>query len=291
MPNLNKLFIFGRESLIHLENPELEAKVLLLAATGISEEEYYTSPTWIPPLSSRRKYYRLLALRSLGFPTAYLTGKKEFWSRPFLVGQGVLIPRPETELLVEEVLQIVLPEEKARIIDVGTGCGNIAISLAKERPCSFIVATDISLEALVWAKRNLELHQVDNVELLQGDGLSLFKKSSLSNGFDLVVSNPPYISIKEWNELSQSIRNHEPRCALLAGPHGLEVIEKLISEAPSLLKPGGVLLFEIGWNQAERIKKLFGSQWASVSFRPDYQGIPRVCRAVIKSQTIEKTVE
>ena len=284
MANLNKLFNFGRESLIHLENPELEAKVLLLAATGLSEEEYYTSPTWIPPLSLRRKYYRLLALRSLGFPAAYLTGQKEFWSLPFLVGQGVLIPRPETELVVEEVLQLVLPEKKARILDIGTGCGNIAISLAKERPSTFILATDISPDALAWAKRNLEFHQVKNVELIQGDGLSLFKKSSTRDGFDLIVSNPPYISITEWEELSPSIKNYEPSCALVAGPQGLDVIEKLVREAPLLLKPGGTLILEIGWNQAQKVKDLFGPQWESVSFQFDHQGIPRVCRAVIKNE-------
>jgi release factor glutamine methyltransferase len=108
------------------------------------------------------------------------------------------------------------------------------------------------------------------------------KDSLPEKGIDLIISNPPYVSLQEWEELSPSIKDYEPRLALLAGEHGLEVIEKLIREAPLLLKPGGILLFEIGWNQADKVRDLFGPQWDLVNFRSDYQGIPRVCRAVLK---------
>lgn len=283
MPNLAKLFVFGRDNLAHLENPELEAKLLLLTATGLSEEQFYTSPKWIPPLSSRRRFYRLIALRCSGIPIAYLMGRQEFWSLPFLVGEGVLIPRPETELLVEEALKVIGSDKESVVVDVGTGCGNIAISLAKERPEAFILATDISSEAIVWARRNLEFHQISNVHLLQGDGLAPLKNSLPRLGIDLIISNPPYVSQSEWDELSPSIRDYEPRSALLAGEEGLEVMAKLIREAPRLLKPGGILLLEIGWNQKEKVEKLFNSQWAEITFRTDYQGIPRVCRAILKS--------
>lgn len=283
MPNLAKLLIFGRDNLAHFENPELEAKLLLLAATGLSEEQLYTSPKWIPPLSSRRKFYRLIALRCSGIPMAYLLGRQEFWSLPFLVGKGVLIPRPETELLVEEALAVTSNNQQAVVVDIGTGCGNIAIALAKERPEAFILATDISSEAIGWAKRNLEFHQIGNVHLLQGDGLAPLQNSFPRRQVDLIVSNPPYVSQNEWENLSSSIKDYEPRAALLAGEDGLEVIAKIIKDAPLLLKPGGVLLLEIGWNQKEKVEELFDSQWAEITFRADYQGIPRLCRAVLKS--------
>lgn len=207
---------------------------------------------------------------------AYLLGKKEFWSLEFKVNRWVFIPRPETELVVEKVLSLPLPE-KPRILDVGTGSGNIAIALAKELPSARVIASDLSKRALKIARENARKNQVKNVEFVQSNLLYFFLKSNLL--FDLIVSNPPYVAEKEWKKLDRPVRDFEPKKALVAGPSGLEIIEKLIKQAWFCLKPGGYLVMEIGATQKKTVLELFGSDWGQKEILPDYSGLPRVVSA------------
>lgn len=257
---------------------QVEVKTLLLAATGIKEETLFSHPEWIPSLSSQEKFFHFISQRKKGYPLSYLTGIKEFWSIPFMVGEGVLIPRPETEMLVEKTLEN-LNQDKLFIADIGTGCGNIAISLAKELPQSKILAVDISDKALFWAKLNSRKLKVNNVSFLLGDLFSPLKENKMENGLDCIVSNPPYVSSSEWYTLSPEICNYEPPEALIGGNNGLEIIKRLIQEAPSYLKKSGILIFEIGWQQKNRVEKMLQSAWEKVEFFSDLSGIDRICFA------------
>ncbi len=278
MSDLKQLFSRGCFILKNLPSFPLEVKALLLAAAGIDEKLFFLNPGWIPSEVSRIKYFNLISKRKRGLPLSYLTGAKEFWSIPFLVGEGVLIPRPETELVVEKVLEN-LPPGRVLIADVGTGCGNIAISLAKELPQSEIIAIDISKKALSWAKLNAGMHKVKNVSFNKGDLFLPLKHQKLENRLDCIISNPPYISSDEWLNLPPEIRNHEPPEALIGGKNGLRTIQRLIQEAPLYLKSGGILIFEIGWNQKKRVENLLAKYWDDVSFFLDFSRIYRVCFA------------
>lgn len=239
-----------------VEVPAIEAKVLMLEATGISEEQFFASPERGLSEREEKKFFRLLNLRRLGFPLAYVVGEKEFWSLRLKTPRGVFIPRPETELLVEKVVELSSGGEEV-IVDIGTGSGNIAVALAKELPAAHIVATDISAKAIKVARLNAEQHQVTNVRFVQGNLYSALCGLELEGKCDIIVSNPPYVPAAEWLDLPAPIRNHEPRRALVPGKNGLEFIRRLIRGAPAYLKPGAFLIFEIGWGQSERAISLF----------------------------------
>ena len=210
-------------------------------------------------------------------PLSYLTGVREFWSLPLRVRPGVLIPRPETETVVEQVLG--LPGSKRRLADIGTGCGSIALALARELPDSSIAATDISPRALRTAAVNVHRLGLRNVRLLRGDLLSPLEKMGWSGTCDVIASNPPYVSEEEWEGLSPQIRNHEPRRALVAGRSGLEVILRLVAGALKFLRPGGHLVIEIGYGQKENVLSMFGAGWDGVECGLDLSGVPRVVSA------------
>ncbi|MGQ9673979.1 MAG: peptide chain release factor N(5)-glutamine methyltransferase [Candidatus Aminicenantales bacterium] len=239
-----------------VEVPAIEAKVLMLEATGISEEQFFASPERGLSEREEKKFFRLLNLRRLGFPLAYVVGEKEFWSLRLKTPRGVFIPRPETELLVEKVVELSSGGEEM-IVDIGTGSGNIAVALAKELPAAHIVATDISAKAIKVARLNAERHQVTNVRFVQGNLYSALRSLGLEGKCDIIVSNPPYVPAAEWLDLPAPIRNHEPRRALVPGKTGLEFIRRLIRGAPAYLKPGAFLIFEVGWGQSERAISLF----------------------------------
>jgi release factor glutamine methyltransferase len=265
--------LFGKSS-----RPALEAKLLLLRATGLSEEDFLKAPGRSLSRAEERCFNRLAAVRLIGCPLAYLTGFKEFWSRDFRVTPGVLIPRPETELIVEKVCAL-SSRAKVTIVDVGTGCGNIALSLAKELPRAQIVATDISRRSLKIARLNAGNHHLRRLTFLNGDLLLPLRKLRLQGRCDFIVSNPPYVSQRDWMKLPLEIREHEPKRALLAGPTGLEAVSRLVQQAPHYLKRGGWLLIEIGKGQLQRVIGLFGSVWEGVAWAADLRGIPRVVMA------------
>jgi release factor glutamine methyltransferase len=203
----------------------------------------------------------------------YITGVQEFFGLPFEVSPAVLIPRPETEHLVEAVLERFGRESSPRIVDVGTGSGAIAVALAHALPRSQVTAVDLSSAALEVARRNAERHGVlERVTLLQSDLLAVLESAD----FEVVLSNPPYIA--EGEVLEPQVLNYEPRSALYAGPTGLEIYERLIPQARRVLKPQGWLMLEIGYGQSTALSRLL-SDWNEVSFLNDLQGIPRVVQA------------
>jgi release factor glutamine methyltransferase len=254
----------------------IEAKVLLLRAVGLTEERYLAAPN--NPCSPKAEAYfrRLVEKRLDGVPLAYLTGAKEFWSIPFKVTPSVLVPRPETEVLVEKVLEL-STRERESILDVGTGSGCIAVALAKELPRAHIQAVDISERALNVARRNASLHQAKHIQFHKSNLFSAFRGTGVR--FDFIVSNPPYIPSAEWAGLPPEIRDFEPRRALLAGESGLELIERLVRRAGSFLRPGGYLIFEIGDGQRDKVLSLFGKRWTEIETAWDLAGKPRVITA------------
>jgi release factor glutamine methyltransferase len=260
------------------DRPEalLEAKVLLLRAAALTEERYLAAPN--DPCSPKAEaYFRRLVVKRLGgVPLAYLTGVKEFWSIPFKVTPSVLVPRPETEVLVEKVLELSTRESES-ILDVGTGSGCIAVALAKELPRARIQAVDISERALRVARRNAALQKARHIQFQRSDLFSAFRGTGAR--FDFIVSNPPYVSRDEWDGLPPDVRDFEPRRALLSGESGLETIERLVRRAGTFLRPGGYLIFEIGDGQRDRVLSLFGKRWTEIETAWDMAGKPRVITA------------
>jgi release factor glutamine methyltransferase len=225
----------------------------------------------------------LVARRRAGEPIQHITGEAEFYGLPFHVNRDVLIPRPETEHLVEKAMELakklrlagMIPEP--RIVDVGTGSGAIAVALAHALPFAKITATDISLAALVVAKANAARNSVaDRVRFLEADLLD----PVAGEQFDIIVSNPPYVPESDRNTLDEEVRNYEPALALFAGKDGLDLYRRLIPAAFGALVPGGYVLLEIGYGQQEAVQALLaGAGFKNIVFIDDLQNIPRVATA------------
>ena len=215
--------------------------------------------------------------RTQRMPTQYITGHQEFWGLDLIVSPAVLIPRPETEHVVEAVLELARDLPAPRIVDVGTGSGCIALALAKELPGAEIHAVDISPAALEVARANALRHGLfERIHFQESDLLGAL--SGAHGSFDLVVSNPPYVGETEREELQREVRDFEPEKALFGGVTGLEVMERLIPQAQCALRHGGWLVMEIGRGQDAALRGLL-RDWKSVDFTPDLQGIPRVVAA------------
>jgi len=221
-----------------------------------------------------RAFRFLIERRARGEPAQYITGHQEFFKLDFEVTRAVLIPRPETELIVETALELLRNDSKPRLADIGTGSGCIAISLLHEMNAARAVATDVSVAALAVAQRNAECHCVaDRLELLESD---CFSAMDASGSFSLIASNPPYVSDGELKDLQTEV-HYEPRAALAGGPDGLSVIRRLLEQAPPFLRPGGYFLFEIGFGQSEAVEQLIDRRvWKLLEIQRDLQQIPRV---------------
>ncbi len=219
------------------------------------------------------QFRSFVARRAAGEPLQYITGRQEFFKLDFQVTRDVLIPRPESEAIVEAALALLPKDRASRIVDVGTGSGCLAISILHELPSASGIAVDVSIAALNVARGNANRHGVVNrLELLESD---LFSKIEPDKPFDLIVSNPPYVSDDDMNSLPPEVRC-EPRAALAGGPDGLSTIRRLLNEAPQHLHSGGHLVFEFGFGQHERLPTLVDqSIWSWLETRPDLQGIPR----------------
>jgi release factor glutamine methyltransferase len=219
-------------------------------------------------------YLQLIERRFRGVPLQYIFGETEFYRLPFLVTPDVLIPRPETEHLIEKVLELAPLFRTPRIVDVGTGSGAIAVTLAHEWPDALVSATDLSEAALEIARKNAQRAGfVERIRFLQGDLLGPVAGET----FDIVVSNPPYIATIDRDSLAVEVRDHEPALALFAGNDGLDIYRRLIPAAYPLLAQGGFLVLEIGQGQSKAVSDLLeGAGFGQIEFVPDLQGIPRV---------------
>lgn len=257
------------------ENARRDAELLMMHAGGFTRAFLLANAGSHVPPGVLPRYLEYIDRRSQAEPLQYIVGEQEFFGLRFAVSPDVLIPRPETEHLVEALLDRMPRDRPVRIADVGTGSGAIAVALAYALPLARIVALDLSKAALRIAGMNAHQHGVA--------GRIRFVESDLLNGageehFDAIVSNPPYIAASERESLETQVREYEPHAALFAGPTGLEVYQRLIPQAQSHLKPQGWLLLEMGAGQDAALKRLLES-WAGVTFVPDLQGIPRVAVA------------
>lgn len=249
-----------------------DAVVLLMTTLGIDRPTLIAHPERPVTRDEQAAYQRVLERRLCFEPIQYIIGSTEFYGLTLRVAPGVLIPRPETESLVEAVLSRVAAD--ARIVDVGTGSGAIAIALAHSLPQAFVTAIDLSPEALAIASENAVVHTL-NIRFVQSDLLDAIAREQ---PYDAIVSNPPYIPDADSASLHPQVRDHEPSRALFSGPSGLEVYERLIPQAHALLKPGGLLAVEIGHGQRGAVAALL-ADWAAVEFLDDLQQIPRVALA------------
>jgi release factor glutamine methyltransferase len=251
--------------------PRLTSEVLLSHALHRERQYLYAHPeeelselAWI-------HYGRYLHERLQGKPTQYITGRQEFYGREFRVTPDVLIPRPETEHLVEASLKRIQPGDA--VLDVGTGSGAIAVSIALESSGQ-VYATDISPAALRIASENArKLHAP--IRFIAADLASCFANER----FDVIASNPPYVPKTDQPALQREVRDYEPEAALFAGPSGLEIYERLIPEAQRVLRPGGWLLLELGFNLLAPVREMLGSEWSDITVQADLAGLPRVLSA------------
>ncbi|HUI74274.1 MAG TPA: peptide chain release factor N(5)-glutamine methyltransferase [Candidatus Acidoferrum sp.] len=274
----------------HVPSDTLAAEILLLDVLGKDRTWLYAHPESVLSRSEAENYFAHLQLRAAGVPTQHLTGKQEFWGLTFEVNPDVLIPRPETEHLVEVALdRLALPELRAghsqrtqgggmTIADVGTGSGCIAIALAKELPEAKIYATDVSPAALAVARRNAErLRFCEHIQFVESN---LFEKAPIGLSLDLIVSNPPYIGRCAAAELPREIREHEPEIALYGGEEGYEIYAELVTQSAAHLKPGGLLVLELGHDSLGAVRPLLESpEWSNIGVTNDLAGIPRVISA------------
>ena len=260
---------------IHSDSAKLDAEILLAKAIQKPRSYFYTWPEEKLQADCIKQFDYLIKRRIAGEPIAYITGQQAFWSLDLTVTRNTLIPRPETELLVEIILEKIPTHKACRIIDLGTGSGAIALALAKERPRCHIIATDKTNLALEIAKKNAHDLGIKNVVFNIGDWLLPFKNQY----FDFIVTNPPYIRNNDPH-LEQGDLRYEPRDALQSGIDGLDDIEKIISQAKNHLKPAGWLLLEHGYNQAEEIvKRLNSNNYCNIKPHKDYAQLPRVIEA------------
>ena len=275
-------------------SPRMNAELLLMFTLSCDRAHLFAHPERELTPDEQSRYDAALAERGRGVPAQYITGHQEFWGMDLIVTPAVLIPRPETEHVVEAVLELQasggwrtsdlgprIPaaanaevrgrKSEVRVVDVGTGSGCIAIALAKELPQAEIHATDTSATALEIARANSARHQFERrIRFHQADLLEGLEKQ-----FDFVVSNPPYVGESEEDTVQLEVRKFEPRSAVFAGPKGTEVIARLIPQAHAALRPGGWLVMEISGTIADEVRKLLDG-WNGIQIRPDLQSIPRV---------------
>jgi release factor glutamine methyltransferase len=265
----------SRLTAAHVGSPRMNAEVLLLFTLGCDRAYLYAHPERDLSTEEESRYSEALRQRSEGVPSQYITGHQEFWGMDLIVSPAVLIPRPETEHLIEIVLPLARSLHNPKIVDVGTGSGCIALALARELPNAEIHATEISPAALEVAEANAARLQFErrihfhDTDLLTG---------VQANAFDFVISNPPYVGESEEDQVQLEVRKFEPRAAVFAGPTGLEVIGNLVPAAHAALKPGGWLLMEISGSIANGVQNLL-ADWDGLKIANDLQGIPRVAAA------------
>ena len=264
----------GRLRAAGVAEAALDAETLLRHVLGWDRASVLSRGDDVVPAPVMATFLALVASRAERRPLQHLLGTQAFWRHDFVVGPDVLIPRPETELLVEAGLDALRPLQAPRVIDVGTGSGCIALSLAAERPDAVVVATDLSAPALAIARQNAARLGLGRVGLVRGDLLDPFRREP---GVDLVVSNPPYVPEDEWRDLAPEVRDHDPRTALVPEEGVAALYARLLAGAVRVLRPGGTVAVEIGSAQAEAVLAQAAAA-GLIAARPidDLQRIPRV---------------
>ncbi len=275
----------GLKKLLEHQVPsaQLAAELLLMHVMGRDRGYLHAHPEDELPGELIERYFQFIAERSTGKPTQYITGHQEFWGLDFEVTPDVLIPRPETEHVVEAVRDLTGrqgfgKDSRLWIVDIGTGSGCIALALASEFPRAVLFGADISRPALVVASRNARrLGMPDRVKFLESDLLARFLDGDFA--FDFVVSNPPYVAKNELDHVQREVREFEPRLAWGGLERGDEIYGRLFPQVLQVLKPGGYVVVEIGYNMHDVVTSLLGAPWTEVEVRADLRGIPRVVSA------------
>ncbi len=261
-----------------VSSPRLNAETLLSMVTGLERFKLYTC--WDKPLHPKEleEFRTLIKRRVAGEPLQYICGRQDFWTLTLEVNQDVLIPRQDSESLIEEVLNLFDKDRSLNILDLCTGSGNLALSLAYEYKAANILATDISQRSVDVAKRNAVLNNLENrVEFGVGDLFDVSILAPYRSLFDLIISNPPYIPLDAVKELDSEVRLFEPPGALDGGDDGKKFYRKILAESPKYLKKGGILLFEIGAEQAADVCELFeDNAFLGITVKKDYCGNDRV---------------
>ncbi len=273
----------GRFDAMGLSTPGLDAQVLLAYCMGKDRSFLYSHPDRELSGDEVENFLALVKRRERGEPVAYIMRSKEFWSLLFAVTPDVLIPRPDTEILVDAVLELLERYREVRILEIGTGTGAISVALASELARAYITATDLSQEAISVARMNAISNKVaDRISFLCGD---LFEP--VVGAYDVIVSNPPYISESEFKLLDPGVRDYEPRLALVAGPDGTEVHRKIALGSKAFLKENGWIAMELGAGQAGRIEKMLQDlDYCDITFHRDYAGVERVVLARIRRLSV-----
>ena len=275
------------ETLLQHQVPsaQLAAELLLMHVLDCDRAFLHSNAEIELPPEKVERYFLLIEERSSGKPTQYITGHQEFWGLDFEVNPDVLIPRPETEHTVEQVLELSRrngwpTDARLRIVDVGTGSGCIALALASELPRAILFGADISRLALVVASRNaVRLRMPERVKFLESDLLDRLLDKDFAGTFDIVVANPPYIGERDLDRVQREVREFEPRIAWGNLERGDEIYARLFPQAFEVLKPGGFVVVEIGYNMRDQVLALLGPGWTEIDVTPDLAGIPRVVSA------------
>lgn len=259
------------------DSPRLDAELLLARAIDVPRSYLFAHPDDTLDPAAIARFTAAIDQRADGVPLAYITGEKEFWSMTFQVTPHTLVPRPETESLVEQALSRIPKRATASVLDLGTGSGAIALAIAKERPLCTVVATDVSAAALTTARENARHNGLPNLEFLQGNWF----EPVAGRKFDIVVSNPPYVPDAD-PDLARL--RHEPLGALASGADGLDAIRHIVEQAGRFMNRGGILLIEHGDRQSEAVAGLLrAANWSDISVHEDLAGIPRVTSAAWKN--------
>lgn len=284
MPNISEILRGATEILREngVAEPRREAASLLAFTLGkdkiflISHDDYELSG------EEQNKFQNYLNRRANREPFQYITNCQEFYGLDFFVAPGVLIPRPETELIVENAIEILSELENPRFCEIGAGSGCISISILHEIKTATAIGLDVSRTALEITRKNAVKHKVS--DRLQTRISDIFKNCE-NETFDLIVSNPPYIAAEDMAALQREVRDYEPLVALTDGGSGFEIVEKIILDSPEFLKSSGFLLMEIGSNQAQKASAMFDmKKWRKLEILPDSQGIPRTIKAQIRTE-------
>ena len=289
MKSLNELVMSASAKLLEngVAEPLRESRSLMEFAIKQPPSFLRAHPEYVLSLSERNRFDDAVNRRSKREPFQHIVGIQEFYGLDFTVTSNVLVPRPETELLVEHAIELFRASPNPRILEIGTGSGCISTALLKNLKSATVLATDISASAIETAKTNTKRHSVENrIDFVEGD---IFDCLSNTDKFDLIVSNPPYIPLADIEGLQPEVRKHDPIIALTDGKDGLGILRKIVLEAPAFLNPDGYLLVEFGIAQSEDVKTMFLDHiWQSLEVINDLQSIPRVAMAHIGPDTFNK---